>query len=440
LNINYEQKEKNNYMLYINNTKDRNGNLVQLRADIMMNASGNTTYDPNLYYRKLMPHLLRMNWSNVSTNGSDVKNLLKLLEQDFDVKWAIPNNSNISLKHFETIYTKNEEVTIENEDKYSNDCVNIQINNSTINRGKALMNISGLTTYDLNFVNDAGKGNKGKWICDWNGLLKFHVNDFSSRDRLVYWYYVKPKKSGAFHTESMVRISDKAYAGWPDITYPIDIDVNEPDLRFNVTPILDSSNVYADGWYSGIPGFKEMLNLKYSINYIGSAGVPYTNNVPAKWNEQIKDEQIMSSYHIYDNGKPDDLSRPLNLDFSKKKRYTINKSIIYDKEGKYQIPGLLIGDKSITFSNTITVDNPISRNKEIILFSIAVIGFLLGLVFNKELKNSIKSLKRKLVGSEKTQTEKDLHLSDQTKPIEDQIIKLNDKIMALEEMIREKKQ
>ncbi len=439
LNITHEhqgpEKGKGNCTLHIKDIKDINNNTAELQVDIMMNTSINATNNPNICC-KLIPYLLKANWSNISINSSEERCILNLAKDELNIGYAFSNSSNIRSNHLETIDVKNntEIIYIENNDKYNRDYVKICINNSSKNKGKAIMNIAGLTTYDLDFYETSGSNKR--WINDWNGVLKFHVNDFSSRDRLFYWYYVKPKKSGVFGTESIARIFDKDYKGWHDITYPIEIEVSEPDLKFEVVPILESSNVYAKMWYSWLPIFNEKLDLKYSITYRGSAGAPYNDNIKVK-----RQNQSTAVYDYLDrDGSPlldSEIEKPLaNLSFSNIKSQIINSSIIFNKAGKHQIPGILIGDKLYTFSDTIIVDGPISRNKEIILFIMAVTGFLLGLLFNRELKTSIASISGRCRGI--IIEEKKFDSPEQKKLIEDQIRELKDRISALENQNKEK--
>jgi len=183
-----------------NRGKDGENLLYLLKHDFNLkwaNSDNSTIYGQVdvINRTNMISYLLGMIWPDVSAKSSCGKNLPELLERHLNNTWYIPNSWNINLRHLEGKDRINELVIIKNKDEYSDDCVQIQLNNSTMNKGKAIMNISGLTTYDLDFINEKGNEEKGKWIYDWNGLLKFHVNDLSSRDRLVYWYYVKPKKS-----------------------------------------------------------------------------------------------------------------------------------------------------------------------------------------------------------------------------------------------------
>jgi hypothetical protein len=316
---------------------------------------------------------IELNWDNISIDGAS--DLLNLLKEDFDVEWADRESTNISSIRYEYIDNIKKEVIYINNTKDDDEQIRLQINGSIKGIGNAELTIH-RTTYNLTVENRTENGQRKLLIYDWNPNLRLHVRDFSSRDRLFYWYYVKPKKSGSFNAETIVRINDASMAGSPDIIYPQKIDVSEADLRFEVRPILDSSKVYANEWLGKL--FGEKLKIEYVTKFIGDASPQYISS--------IKVEMYNSTDKYHYEGE-----RKHRLDFINK----YNSSLItikYDKPGVYQIPSILIEGQHYDFDETITVDSPWQRNKEDVFSFMAVFGFLLGLIFNKELKNLLKKL------------------------------------------------
>jgi hypothetical protein len=319
---------------------------------------------------------IKLNWDNISINGSnDSLNLLNMLKEDFNIKWADRENSVISpIKYIYKNNIKNEIIYINKKNGEADEKIWMQIIGSIKGTETVELNISGQTNYNLTLENKTENGQRRLLIYDWNPNLQLHVRDFSSRDRLFYWYYVKPKKSGSFNAETIVRINDESLSGYPDIIYPQKIDVSEADLRFEVKPIIASSKVYANEGYSGL--FGEKLKVEYLIKFIGDASSQYRSRV------KVKIYNSTDKYHYVVN--EDD-----SLDFNNIYNSS-NISIVYDTPGVYKIPSIWIEDQLYDFDDTITVDTPLQRNKEGITFFIAIFGFLLGLIFNKELNNALK--------------------------------------------------
>ncbi|MGV8175492.1 MAG: hypothetical protein ACP5OU_07300 [Methanothrix sp.] len=359
---------------------------------------------------------IKLNWDNISINGSnDSLSLLNLLKEDFNIKWADREISSISpIIYIYKNNIKNEVIYINSTKDEPDDKIWLQINGSIKERGTAELNISGQTQYNLTAENETENGNRRLLIYDWNPNLRLHVKDFSSRDRLFYWYYVKPKKSGSFNAETIVRIYDESMAGTPDIIYPMKVDVHEADLRFEVKPILGSSKVYANEWLGKL--FGEKLKIEYIIKFIGDASPQYIKNV------KVEMHNSTDKYHY--EGK-----NVQWLDFRNKYNY-YNINILYDKPGVYQIPSILIEGQHYDFDETITVDTLVQRNKEMISFFMAIIAFLLGLIFNKELKNG---LKKRFKGKAKAEDKDTAARDEAAKKMADIIIE------ALERGAKEKR-
>jgi hypothetical protein len=356
----------------------RSDSYYSVNADI-----GDYTYagnEPEVVY--VSPRIIshgKYNWDNILNNDStDRVEFLKLLREDFNIQWAKQENSTF-------YYIKNktkETIFINNTDDY-NEQIKLQIDDNINDTGKVEMKID-QTSYNLCIDNETVNGSRRLLLYDWNAILRLHINDFSSRDRLFYWYYIKPKKSGEFSTESVIRIMDDSRAGLPDITYPLNIKVFDPDLRFEVKPVLETNRVYADNFLYGLWPFKEKMKITYIIKFIGDASGTYKSRIKAKMDDFTDDYYYLGLSHK-------NLSLNL-LDFSKNDYVSCNIVIAYNNTGIYQIPSIWVNGQLYDFDKTITVDTFLERYKADITFFIGILGFLLGLVLNKELKGLLKKI------------------------------------------------
>jgi hypothetical protein len=318
------------------------------------------------------------------TNGLDLNDfkglenfitLSKYLKETLGVKWVISNPKFIN-KSINITYEKGTfNITNRND---STKWVRLQIIDSNKDRGWALLDISGHMDYYLMF--DTPKANKGIWeISDWNAIPNLYIKSLSTKERLFYWYYVRPKKSGEFNTESIIRINDENYAGWPDIIYPMIIDVPTPDYKFEVTPILEGSNVFVNRSYTALlpPSWKK-LKLKYLITYTGAASKTY-----------LKEIGVMvepANGCRYFNGSHKFINNNTTLNFSDANTVSLSGQISFNNKGTYQIPGLWIQGSPHFFKETVVVDDPIDRWWPIFEFYSKILTALLIILFNKELK------------------------------------------------------
>jgi hypothetical protein len=222
--------------------------------------------------------------------------------------------------------------------------------------------------YYLNF--ETSMLNKSQWnISDRNEILRFNTKSLGSKDRLFYWYYVRPKKSGVFNTETILRIKDEDFKGWPDIIYPMNIEVGKPDYRFEVNPILGSTKVFFNS--SWIPDKWKKLDITYIIRYTGAASNTYLKNI----NVEVKS----ADGYLYGNNSA-------RLNFNTNNIISLNRQISYNKTGTYTIPAIWIEGTPYLFKETVTVDEPIIRWWSMINSYYTIIAALLLILVNKEAK------------------------------------------------------
>jgi hypothetical protein len=317
-------------------------------------------------------------------NGiGNLNSLSEYLDDSFGIDWIMPHEVTFNYEKPKDII-KSINISKKTEEGEVDDWIRIKIDDVNRTEGLALLELSGRTTYYLRF--NTSDIDSDTWqISDWNGIMGFHVKSLSSKDRLFFWYYVRPKKSGDFSTESIIRINDKDYQGWPDIIYPFNIEVESPDFRFEVTPILEDSKVYANSdlwrWF---PNSSKRLALKYLITYSGDSSRTYLGNV----NLTLEQPDGCQLYLDSKEGNPiDDNNLTFyEKDFSKRKTVSLERYISYDNTGTYRIPELWIEGTPHLFKETLIVDDPIKRWYEILNSYYTILTALLLLLVNKQLR------------------------------------------------------
>ena len=301
----------------------------------------------------------------IDNNSENLENLSKYMRENFGIKWINPSNVNISYPGCSSIQMENIRISDNNA---SDNWILFMIHNHNADEGVALLNISDQMIYYLKF--ETNMLNQSQWnISDRNEILRFNIKRLGSKDRLFYWYYVRPKKSGVFNTESIIRIKDEDFKGWPDIIYPMHIEVGKPDYRFEVDPILGSTKVFFNS--SWIPDKWKKLDIAYIIRYTGAASNTYLKNI----NIEVKS----ADGYLYGNNSA-------RLNFDTNNIISLNRQISYNKTGTYTIPAIWIEGTPYLFKETVTVDEPIIRWWGLINSYYTIIAALLLILVNKEAK------------------------------------------------------
>jgi hypothetical protein len=338
--------------------------------------------------------------SNISENGQDINYILNILKYNFECPWANPNECNFYLHQQNSSYLVD---IISNSDP--GNWARLEIENLNENYGMANLTLSDNRNYALQFITNTGGE---KQLSDQAGILRLYVSHLSPRERLFYWYYVKPKRSGTLETESMISIYYKGVRE-PDISYPLQIKVGKPDMNFEVSPILEKSRIYAAGGLWGSI-FHDLLNLRYEISYKGNASSQYTQRI------KIELEEPEGGHFSNIKGTPEP-TRIYLLDFSSNRKIAINTNILYNNTGIFQIPGIWIEGKRYESNMMVTIDDPLSRNRDLIFAYLAsIIGFLLTIVFREDLAEKIRSvlkyIKMRLLGKKDQSQEKEYALQE----------------------------
>lgn len=187
-------------------------------------------------------------------------------------------------------------------------------------------------------------------------IININTRDIlSSKGRLAYCYYVKPKQAGIFNTETNINID----GNYPDIDVPLEIGVNDHNPKFSTD--LDVNDLDVD--------FGDPVNLIYNIQYIGGSLDPYcceVKLVPSDEYTILGNECCNKSFKLY-------------------QREELNTSIKYLSTGKHYPPGITINNSMpYTFKDQeIVVRNWRQRNiSELSIFATILVGLLSTLIYD----------------------------------------------------------
>jgi hypothetical protein len=329
------------------------------KAQISCYCPQNTTNDI-FYWNKYM-----------GNDSSNLRNVSKYLKDNLGIEW--PNSSDVITSYLGCSSIQMDDVMFT--DKNNSDKWISFIIDDNRSEGRALLNVSDKMIYYLKF--EKNETDPCLWnISDRDEIMRFNVKSLGSKDRLFYWYYVRPKKSGTFNTESIIRIRDEDYKGWPDIIYPLNIEVGKPDYRFEIDPILKDSKVYSNSWQWLLRKWTR-LDVTYIIRYTGEASNTYLKKINI---EVTPGEGILSE------------NKTEIEDFDNKDIISLNRHVSYDSTGTYQIPAIWIEGTPYIFKETVTVQDPISELRDFVNLYTAVLGAVF-LLLTKRLLPGFRRLK-----------------------------------------------
>lgn len=306
------------------------------------------------------------NWDNITKTDVGNLSLLNLLRYNYDIKWAENETSRIFKTDNNTRIYVNHTTT----DDY------VEITNNHIKNTSKLQICDGESrTYWLLYNNSSGVVD----IYDKSTLLKMNVRNLRWNDRLIYYYYVKPKKHGYFKTDTIIRTNSSFDQSYTDIEYPLDLRINYPDPKFDVDLKLKQSRIYKD----------DILDLIFDITYLGGASEPCCNNISVK-----PDKDITNDYYYYVNNES---ARDMPIENCSSETFCMygTSQIIYHVEypepGVYSLPGIWIDEKHYTFNEKqIIVDrNWAYRYPEMASIIFGFIGLIFAIILDHEKLSSL---------------------------------------------------
>lgn len=208
--------------------------------------------------------------------------------------------------------------------------------------------------------------------------LTINANNINSKKRLIYWYYVKPKKSGIFNTDTIVTIFGNDN---PDVECPLEISIKDPNPEFEVNLKLRKLEISEN----------ENLDIIYDINYLGGASKPYCDGIAVKFDNNSKDYTFVNNSETNANNINTHI-----ISFCLNGTTSINKTIVYPNEGIYSLPGIWINDKHYNFKDEhIIVENWLERNKEVFGFVFALLALIFGDSIGRSVFNNINNKRKK---------------------------------------------
>ena len=193
------------------------------------------------------------------------------------------------------------------------------------------------------------------------------INNLENKGRLIYWYYIQPKRAGNYKTTTIVRTNDD----YPDIKAVSNLPIVKNIPKFLVD--VDIDKLEANG---GVD-----LNPTYNIRYVGGSSDPYFCNITLNPSETYNisgTNSFKESFKLYD---------------LKKEKANIR----YPFSGKFYLPGISIEDlnnknesvpANFTFvDKEITIDSWGQQNEEPIGWILALVGIILGQIYSVPICN-----------------------------------------------------
>lgn len=262
---------------------------------------------------------------------------------------------------------------IMNFDCQDNNSKNVTLNYNELSN-EAYLSLDN-SRYDLKIV----KKNSSEEILDIYDVsndFNIFIDKLMPKERIVYKYYVKPKKDGIFNALTTVRLSNAEYNDYPDIEYPMDIEILDVIPQFEVNLRLNKLHVLKS----------EKLNITYEIIY-NKGCTDELDDVGIR----LDDTKEFCKY-ISKNNDTEDCNLSFHMPFIKGSPLKIQKYIRYGQDGVYSLPGIWINGEHFTFSDEkVLVDTKSQRYHEIIAVIIMLIGVIIGEIYGENIRKSTES-------------------------------------------------
>jgi hypothetical protein len=299
-----------------------------------------------------------------NSKGNDERSKLKsILYNSFDVEWI--KKDDVTFLPIKTKNLTGLNITTNSRGDW------VELIND-LNKSITL-NISNNRKYVLK-INEKKEGALvSRYINDTNYYLGIYRDNLSTRETLLFWYDIYPRKSGIFKTETLLRFYDSEHSKVHDLSYPIDIEVKQSTPKFEINPKPLKFQVYK--WSRGSTNW---LDIIYDITYMGGSTEPTCNQVTIELDKPLEGY----FYYLNDKGKRDDYiaERSSFKDYSSFNKFEtkqIKLRVAYPNTGNYYLPGIWINGEHYTFKEEqILVDDWLSRNLNILSIWIASISLI----------------------------------------------------------------
>lgn len=314
-------------------------------------------------------------YNNSTLNDTENMNsIFQSLYNLFDIKWIKKEDVRFNR-------SMNNEIWINNS---KGDWVIIDNENTT-----ARLKISDGRIYDLNARNE----NNTFYINDTNSIIGFRTDQLSPKESIIFYYDIKPKKTGIFNTETLIRVYDTDLSQIQDIIHSTKVEVKEAVPKFEIHPRPSNIEVYKydDIIMSWIkPCY---IDVVYDIMYVGGAAEPYCDNISIEFDEPsdnwfFVDEKENENASLFKRSNFKNYSY-----FYKYETRSLPIRIAFPNKGIYSIPGIWINGVHYTFNDQkITVDTLVLRHLNVIFLYIATISLIITAVELYTTKGEIKEL------------------------------------------------
>jgi hypothetical protein len=331
-------------------------------------------------------------YNNATINDSEeVQSIAEKLSNLYDVNWIDTDELRI--------YRLDDSFIINNS---KNDSYAIFHNNEN---NTVRMDLSAERAYDLlsNIINNI------TYINYTNTIIGFNVDKMSPKESIIFYYDVKPKKTGVFNTEVIVRSYDSEQSHLQDFSYYSKIDVKESNPKFDIKPRPSNTEVYKyddpiisilDWLNLSIQRSPRFIDVVYDITYMGGASEPYCDNIPITF-DNPSDER----FYLNENGFRDDkLSTDSNFkkysQFYMYETISIPMRVAFSAKGNYPLPGLLVNNVHYTFNEEkINVDTWFFKHLDIIFLCVSMISLIFTAFELFSTKNELKDLAQTILSS-----------------------------------------
>jgi hypothetical protein len=293
-------------------------------------------------------YLININNAKLN-NSTEVSSIADRISDVYDMNWIDADD----LK----IYKSNNSIIINNSmnDSYaifhSQKDDTIEIVFSDGRSYNLFSNISNGNTY-LNYTNT---------------IIGFNAGKLSPKESIILYYDMKPKKTGIFNTEVIVRAYDPELSHLQDLSFFSKIEVKDSNPKFEIKPRTGSLEATT----------KDPIDVYYDITYMGGASEPYCENIPIKF-DPPKNER----YYVNEKGIRDDTLH-IESNFKNYSNFYMHETIsipmrvAFSTKGSYPLPGLSVNGIHYSFNEEkINVDTWFFKHLDIIFLLVATFSLI----------------------------------------------------------------
>jgi hypothetical protein len=217
-------------------------------------------------------------------------------------------------------------------------------------------------------------------LSNLDNMFEMYIPTLKSRERFIYWYCIKPNRESTINTITTARIYDNNFPDYPDVDYPLDIEINRP--KCEVTATFDKYKLISP----------EKLKITYNIY---SEDLATYNILPI----QVKLDDTSGNFKIFYLDKKNKImdNNFYDINLTSDKVTNITYLIGFKNSGSFTLPGIWIDGKLYPFEEEITVMNRFESTQgwATLLFTllIGILSISFGQIFSSDIKTIIEAKK-----------------------------------------------